>query len=49
MIGTDVVKDVDLLITRKMEDHIGWNDQSKIKRKVKEFNNEVDDYDLLTN
>lgn len=32
-----------------MEDHIAWNDASKIKRKVKEFNNELDDYDLITN
>ena len=32
-----------------MEDHITWSDSSKIKRKVKEFNNELDDYDLITN
>lgn len=49
MIGTEVVKDPDFLVSRKMEDHIGWNDASKIKRKVKEFNNELDDYDLITN
>ncbi len=49
MIGTEVIKDPDFLISRKMEDHLGWNDASKIKRKVKEFNNELDDYDLITN
>jgi U3 small nucleolar ribonucleoprotein protein IMP3 len=49
MIGTEVIKDPDFLVSRKMEDHLGWNDASKIKRKVKEFNNELDDYDLITN
>lgn len=49
MIGSEIARDPDLIISWKMEDHITWSDSSKIKRKVKEFNKELDDYDLLTN
>ena len=47
MVGTEIIKDTDYLVTRKMTDHITWNDKSKIKQKVKEFNNQKDDYELL--
>jgi U3 small nucleolar ribonucleoprotein protein IMP3 len=30
-----------------MEDYVTWSDNSKIKRKVEAFNDELDDYDLL--
>ena len=46
MIGNDTIKDVDYLVTRKMEDHITWNDQSKIKKRIQEFKDKVDDYDF---
>ena len=47
MIGNEVVRDPDLLVPRKMAEHISWNDRSKIKRKVGEFNNQADDFEAL--
>jgi U3 small nucleolar ribonucleoprotein protein IMP3 len=46
-VGTSVVTNPSLLLTRQMEDYITWSDNSKIKRKVQAFNDELDDYDLL--
>lgn len=46
-IGPNVVKDPALLVTRNMEDFVTWVDTSKIKRKVAQFNDKLDDYDLL--
>ena len=47
MIGNEIIKDPDYLVSRKMEDHIGWNDRSKIKKKIKEYQNQLDDYDMI--
>lgn len=44
-IGTECVKDANMLVTRKMEDNISWTDGSKIKRKIAEYHNKLDDYD----
>ena len=46
MIGNQMVKDPDFLVSRMLEDHISWNDKSKIKRKVKRFNQNEDDFEL---
>ncbi|CDF38461.1 unnamed protein product [Chondrus crispus] len=46
-VGPTPVKDPAMLVTRSMEDFITWVDSSKIKRKVAQFNDEVDDFDLL--
>lgn len=46
-IGPKQVKDPSLLVTKQMEDLITWVDTSKIKRKVSQFNDTLDDYDLL--
>lgn len=46
-IGPKIIKDPALLVTRHMEDFITWVDTSKIKRKVAQFNDNLDDYDLL--
>ena len=48
MIGNEVIKDGDYLVTRRMEDHISWNDNSKIKRKIQEFKDKVDDYEFYS-
>ena len=32
-------------VTRKMEDNITWTDGSKIKKKIAEYQNKLDDYD----
>ena len=46
MIGNEVVRDPNLLVSRALEDHVSWNDKSKIKRKVKRFNQKEDDFEL---
>ena len=46
-VGKEIIRDPDYLVSRKMEDHISWDDKSKIKRKVQQFKEEADDYDLL--
>lgn len=46
-IGPHIVKDPAMLVTRAREDFITWVDSSKIKRKVSQFNDELDDFDLL--
>jgi len=46
-IGPEVVTNPAMHITREMEDHITWSEGSKIKRHVREFNDEMDDFDML--
>lgn len=46
-IGPSIVKDPAMLVTRQMEDFLTWVDSSKIKRKVAQYNDNLDDYDLL--
>eukprot|EP00658_Telonema_sp_P-2_P025603 TRINITY_DN20310_c0_g1_i1.p1 TRINITY_DN20310_c0_g1~~TRINITY_DN20310_c0_g1_i1.p1 ORF type:complete len:164 (+),score=52.56 TRINITY_DN20310_c0_g1_i1:167-658(+) len=46
-VGPNAVSDPAMLVTRSMEDFVTWVDTSKIRRKINEYNNTVDDYDLL--
>lgn len=46
-VGPAVVTDPAFLVTRNMEDFVTWVDSSKIKRKVMEYNERLDDYDAL--
>lgn len=46
-VGPTTVTDPAFLVTRNMEDFVTWVDSSKIKRKVLQYNNRLDDYDLL--
>jgi len=46
-VGTQVITEPAFLVTRSLEDHITWTNQSKIRRKINEYNNQVDDYDML--
>eukprot|EP00927_Polykrikos_kofoidii_P049012 TRINITY_DN43162_c0_g1_i1.p2 TRINITY_DN43162_c0_g1~~TRINITY_DN43162_c0_g1_i1.p2 ORF type:complete len:184 (+),score=43.29 TRINITY_DN43162_c0_g1_i1:70-621(+) len=48
-VGPDIVSNPALHVTRDMEDHLTWAEGSKIKRHIKEFNDSVDDFDLLGN
>ncbi|CAE7555694.1 IMP3 [Symbiodinium sp. CCMP2456] len=48
-IGPDLATNPALHVTREMEDHITWAEGSKMRRHIKEFSNEVDDFDLLGN
>lgn len=45
-IGPQLVTDPALLVTTDMEDFLTWVDGSKIKRKIAEYHNKVDDYEL---
>lgn len=46
-VGPETVTDPAFLVTRNMEDFITWVDSSKIKRKVLEYNDKLDDYDMI--
>ena len=46
-VGPEIVTDPAFLVTRTMEDHLTWADGSKIKRTVAQYNDTVDDFDLL--
>ncbi|KAH7532800.1 hypothetical protein FEM48_Zijuj04G0060600 [Ziziphus jujuba var. spinosa] len=46
-VGPETVTDPAFLVTRNMEDFITWVDSSKIKRKVLEYNDRLDDYDAM--
>mmetsp|Transcript_90351 Transcript_90351/g.281268 ORF Transcript_90351/g.281268 Transcript_90351/m.281268 type:complete len:183 (-) Transcript_90351:27-575(-) len=48
-IGPDVCSNPAVHVTREMEDHINWAEGSKVKRHVKEFTDQADDFDLLGN
>ena len=45
-VGVDIVTNPGFMITRALEDHITWSN-GKIIRKIKEYNDTVDDYDML--
>ena len=46
-VGPETVTDPAFLVTRNMEDFITWVDSSKIKRKLMEYNDALDDYDAM--
>ncbi|KAG9000607.1 Small subunit (SSU) processome component [Tulasnella sp. JGI-2019a] len=46
-VGPENITDPAYLVTRHMEDFVTWVDQSKLKRTVMIYNDELDDYDLL--
>lgn len=46
-VGIETVTDPAFLVTRNMEDFVTWVDTSKIKRKVLEYNDKLDDYDAM--
>lgn len=46
-LGTRVVSDTSMLVSRAMEEYVSWSDASKIKQKIEEFNEEKDDYKYI--
>jgi U3 small nucleolar ribonucleoprotein protein IMP3 len=46
-VGPTVVTDPAFLVTKPMEDYVTWVDQSKIRRSVQQYNDKLDDFDLL--
>ncbi|KAL9687174.1 hypothetical protein QQ045_031572 [Rhodiola kirilowii] len=45
-VGLETMTDLAFLVTRNMEDFVTWVDSSKIKRKLLEFNDQLDDFFL---
>lgn len=45
-IGSQVVRDPAMLVTRQMEDHVGWVDGSSIRQKILTYKEKMDDYDV---
>ena len=45
-VGTDVIKDPAFLVSRSMEDFVTWLDTSAIRKKVQEYKELKDDYDM---
>ncbi|PPQ63959.1 hypothetical protein CVT24_009082 [Panaeolus cyanescens] len=46
-VGPDTITDPAFLVTRHMEDFVTWVDTSKLKRTIMQYNDELDDFDLL--
>ncbi|CAN1181030.1 U3 small nucleolar ribonucleoprotein protein IMP3 [Linum perenne] len=46
-VGPETVTDPAFLVTRNMEDFVTWVDTSKIRRKVLQYNDKLDDYDAM--
>jgi len=46
-VGPTVITDPAFLVTRQMEDYVTWVDSSKIKKKVLQYNDMLDDFDYL--
>lgn len=46
-VGPDTITDPAYLVTRNTEDFVTWVDTSKLKRTVMQYNDELDDFDLL--
>ena len=45
-VGTDVIKDPAFLVSRNLEDFVTWLDTSAIRKKVQEYKELKDDYDM---
>jgi U3 small nucleolar ribonucleoprotein protein IMP3 len=48
-VGPHVVTDPAFLVSRTFEDYVTWVDGSRIKRAIMQYNDKVDDFDLLGN
>ncbi|OQS53943.1 IMP3 [Ecytonucleospora hepatopenaei] len=46
-VGTEVVSDPSILISKSAEEYIKWKEGSKIKRKLDEIHGDVDDFEYL--
>ena len=46
-VGPHVVTDPAFLVTRSLEDFVTWTDDSKIRRHIMRYHEQLDDFDLL--
>ena len=44
-VGIELVTDPAFLVTRNQSDFVSWAKSSKIKKHVKMYNNEIDDFE----
>lgn len=44
-VGPNLINDPAYLVTRNMEDYVTWVDNSKIKKTVLKYRNEIDDFE----
>ncbi|XP_039281791.1 U3 small nucleolar ribonucleoprotein protein IMP3 [Nilaparvata lugens] len=45
-VGAEVIKDPAFLVTRNLEDFVTWMDTSAIRKHIKQYNNEYDDFEF---
>ncbi|CAI1732433.1 hypothetical protein SEUBUCD646_0O03140 [Saccharomyces eubayanus] len=45
-VGPNLINDPAYLVTRNMEDYVTWVDNSKIKKTVLRYRNQIDDFDF---
>jgi U3 small nucleolar ribonucleoprotein protein IMP3 len=46
-VGPEIVTDPAFLVTRNLEDFVTWTDGSKIRRHIMQYNDQVDDFELM--
>jgi len=46
-VGPHIVTDPAFLVTRSLQDYVTWVDASRVKRAIKQYHDQVDDFDLL--
>ena len=46
-VGPETIREPSFHVSRLMEDFVTWVDASKMRRKIAEFSNQVDDFDML--
>ncbi|XP_078489018.1 U3 small nucleolar ribonucleoprotein IMP3 [Ciona intestinalis] len=46
-VGTNVIMDPAFLVSRSLEDFVTWKETSKIREKIREYNDERDDFDFV--
>jgi U3 small nucleolar ribonucleoprotein protein IMP3 len=46
-VGPEIITDPAYLVTRNMEDFITWSNTSKIRKHVMEYNEQLDDFDMM--
>ena len=46
-VGVETVTDPAMHVNRNMEDHVSWVKGSKIRKQIKDYEGERDDFDLM--
>ena len=46
-VGPETIREPEFHVSRLMEDFVTWVDASKMRKKIAEFSNQVDDFDMM--